>query len=210
MTTVATPPDDSAELAELQIVDDAPTMYTLPTGDTGVFARLRAFTDWTERYGSFDSVRRSHAWRPETSTIGYDQLQPTDQCRPSVMHADLRCHHEYEDRCSCVGDLVHRAACLYCTWEGDVHADENTAVEDAHDHSWPGWRDLPVVASRPPAGNGAKEREAMQNWLTAVTAAYPVGWLESGGPIRTRHLGRHISNRTGFGGYDLAAVDGRD
>lgn len=200
IATASADPDDDPS-----IVDDAPAIYTLPTGGSGVFARLSAFIDWSHRFGRFNSLRRSHAWLPETNTIGYDRLRPTDQCRPAVMHADLRCDHEYRDRCSCVGDLVYRAACLHCDWEGEVHAHENAAVEEAHDHSWPGWRDLPVVATRPPAGNGAKEREAMAKWLATVTAAYPAGWLESGGPIRTHHDGRHISNRTGFGGYDLAA-----
>ncbi|MCT7372995.1 DUF6349 family protein [Mycolicibacterium llatzerense] len=208
MTATSTPPDtaERTDWADLEIVENAPAIYTLPSGATGVFTRLEAFIDWKQRYGHFDSVLRSHAWLPETAAIGHDHLKATAQCRPAVMRADLRCRHEHEDRCSCVGDLVYRAACLHCAWEGEIRALANPAVEDAHDHSWPGWRDLPIVASRPPAGNSAKEREAMTNWHAAVTTAYPAGWLEEGGSIRTAHLGRHIPNLTGYGGYDLAAA----
>lgn len=205
MSTAAIPPDTDAP-ADLRIVDAAPSLYASTGQHAGVFAHLQAFMGWKQRYGHFDSIRRSHAWLPLTATIGYEQLRPTDRCRPMVMYADLRCEHQYDETCACVGDLVYRAACLHCAWEGTVKARENTAVEDAHDHSWPGWRDLPVVPSRPPAGSSAKEREALSNWQAGVTAVYPSGWLESGGPIRTGHTGRHIPNRTGFGGYDLATT----
>jgi hypothetical protein len=72
-------------------------------------------------------------------------------------------------------------------------------------HTWPGWQQLPVVRRVP------EERKARARWIADVTAAYPPGWLEDGGPIRTARTGagsRHVPTRTPFGGYDLAAESG--
>jgi hypothetical protein len=52
-----------------------------------------------------------------------------------------------------------------------------------------------------------KERKARARWVEDVTAAYPPGSLEDGGPIRTARTGAgstHVPTRTPFGGYDLA------
>lgn len=179
--------------------DEAPSIYA--TSARGYFARLEAADAWADRYGHFDSNLRSHAWRAACGSPEGRDAAEADH-RPAVLTADLRCHHYHED-CSCVGDLVYRGACLHCGWEGDVRADENTAAEDAHDHAWPGWRDLPIVPRRP------ENQKARPRWIEAVTAAYPAGWLESGGPIRTTrspHGTRHVPNHTGFGGYDLCAA----
>ena len=83
----------------------------------------------------------------------------------------------------------------------------NAAAENACDHTWPGWREVPVVAAVP------EERKKRATWVERVTALYPAGWLEDGGPIRTQRTGygtRHVPGRTPFGGYDLAVVDVAD
>ena len=39
----------------------------------------------------------------------------------------------------------YRGACFGCGQLGPIRPDENEAAEDAHDHTHPGWRDLPVL-----------------------------------------------------------------
>lgn len=187
---------DIEAAATQRAFDEAPSIYG--TATRGYFNRLDAADAWTDRHGHFDSNLRSHAWRAACGSPD-GRYAAEDQHRPAVLTADLRCHH-YHQQCSCVGGLVYRGACLHCDWEGDVQAEENTAAEDAHDHAWPGWRDLPIVPRRP------ENQKAQPRWIETVTNAYPTGWLESGGPIRTKrgqHGTRHVPNHTGFGGYDL-------
>jgi Family of unknown function (DUF6349) len=76
--------------------------------------------------------------------------------------------------------LLYQAHCSTCGWHGipATHQRENTAVEEAMDHAWPGWRNLPAVPAKPNQGNPAK-------WLYAAAALYPPGWIISGGPVRT-------------------------
>ena len=124
-----------------------------------------------------------------------------------MLTAALHCDHYHRD-CLCVGrGGVYRGACLHCTWEGPLRDGENAAAEDAHDHAWPGWRELPLVPRRPDtASNSQKTSAALRNWIARVNAAYPAGWLEASGPIRTSRSTygtRHVPNHTGFGGYDL-------
>jgi Family of unknown function (DUF6349) len=98
---------------------------------------------------------------------------------------------------------MYRGACRRCDWEGEPHDRENAVAEDACDHSWPGWRDLPSVPRVP------EERKKRAAWVDRVVGLYPAGWLEDGGPIRTARSGygtRHVPGSTPFGGYDLAAV----
>jgi hypothetical protein len=94
-----------------------------------------------------------------------------------------------------------RGACLGCEWEGPDWRSERDAVEDAHDHCWPGWRDLP--AARPSGTN-------YQRWLEEVKRAYPEAWLDAGGPIVTvradSRFSRHMPAKAPGGGYDLAAT----
>jgi hypothetical protein len=108
--------------------------------------------------------------------------------------------------------MVFRGACRGCDWEGPVQGGENPAAEDACDHAWPGWRDLPPVSRPPSAGPGtsAAEREGVARWAEIAGLACSPGWLEAGGPIRTLrgpHETRHVPCRTPFGGYDLAAAE---
>jgi hypothetical protein len=188
------------EAADLRrAVDEAPSIYG--TAVPGYFQRLDAADAWAAAHGHFDSNLRSHAWRPACGCPA-GRYAAEDAHRPAVLTADLRCHH-YDEECSCVGGLVYRGACLHCDWEGEVRADENTAAEDAHDHAWLGWRDLPIASRRP------ENQKAQPRWIETVTDAYPAGWLDSGGPIRTvrgQYGTRHVPNHTGFGGYDLCGA----
>jgi hypothetical protein len=175
----------------------APTLYGSPA--RGLAARAAEAEAWRARHGTLDSIRCSHAWQvhitcPDT---------PTGRCQPTVLSADLRC--DCLDDCSCVGDLMYRGACRGCDWEGDPRDGENAAAEDACDHAWPGWRDVPVVPRVP------DDRKRRAAWVERFAARYPTNWIADGGPIRTRRGGlgiRHVPGRTPFGGYDLAADDG--
>ncbi|MDT5134300.1 MAG: hypothetical protein QOE41_3611, partial [Mycobacterium sp.] len=184
--------------------EQASTLFE--TAARGYFARIAAFEQWVNDYGHFDSYRRSHAWHAQ---LGDPRgVSPTYICRPVILCADLRCDCDNDDQgCYCAGgvDLLYRGACLHCTWEGAACEGENAAAEDAHDHSWPGWRELPL-AHQPESGTSRKQKEAMARWAAEVNAIYPSGWLESGGPIRTSRTGcgtRHVPDHTGFGGYDI-------
>ncbi|MFL6138827.1 MAG: DUF6349 family protein [Frankiaceae bacterium] len=162
----------------------------------GLLARLAAFDAWKAEHGVFAAIGRSHAWWPGIASAA---PTATDRCSAIVLWADLRCDH-FREACCCVGDLLHRGACRCCAWEGPIRDSENAAAEDAHDHAWPGWRDLPIVPQVPDEG------KARERWLTQVTALYPPVWLETGGPIRTRRKPpgtRHVPERTPFGGWDL-------
>lgn len=196
MTATSTGQLDLLAVLEQAKVDaPAPTLYGSPA--RGLAARAAEFAAWRDAHGSFDSLGRSHAWTvhitcPDTAT---------PRCQPTVLSADLRCDCDRSEQCSCVGELMYRGACRHCDWEGEPHAAENPAAEDACDHAWPGWRDLPVVPPVP------EERTKRAAWIDRARELHPTGWLEDGGPIRTARTGhgtRHVPHRTPFGGYDLA------
>jgi hypothetical protein len=115
------------------------------------------------------------------------------RCRPTIENHDLDTH-------------VHRGACLGCGWHGPTRRDENDAVEDAHDHAMPGWRDLPVVPS--PPYDGPRDR-----WHRSVKDIYEAhgvtaDWLPgTGAPYRTyRHgLGTRSHYSSATNGYDISA-----
>jgi hypothetical protein len=187
---------ETAEVEER--LASAPCLYASTA--RGFFARLAAWTQWIDEYGNFDCIRLSHGWH-----TWYRDQQPTHQCRPIVMSADLRCNC-YEYGCQCVGELIYRGACLHCDFEGPDRLSENEAAEDANDHCWHGWRDLPIVPPAPEGGTSKKDNQARSTWVSKVNELYPAGWLEDGGPIRTRRSGlgtRHVPARTPFGGYDM-------
>jgi Family of unknown function (DUF6349) len=88
----------------------------------------------------------------------------------------------WSDHHNASGDrLVHHGLCRTagCRWKSKDYERENDAVEAAMDHAWPGWRNLPVVASKP-------HDSTLARWLESVADAYPPGWVAAGGPVRTR------------------------
>jgi hypothetical protein len=190
---------------------EAPAPCLFGSQARGLPARAAEYAAWKAVHGAFGSQPRSHAW---AHAITHPKGQ-TGACRPSLMSADLRCgnwHHgsSHDGPCSCAGDLVYRGACTGCDWEGLVRLTENHATEDAHDHAWPGWRELPVIARAAPRGTSAEDKRDYDRWLEAAVPLHPAGWIESGGPVRTaRQAGRgtrHVPGHgTPFGGYDMAA-----
>jgi len=126
------------------------------------------------------------------------------RCTPTVL-----CRDSWPRR----PHLEYRGACLGCGWVSPrTHwmgaGGENAAVEDAHDHTHPGWRDLPVVAAIPSIDSPARHKQAIVRWRAAWERVLPAGWLDQGGPIRTKRsplATRHVPGRAPGGGYDLAA-----
>jgi hypothetical protein len=169
----------------------------------GPAARAAEFGAWKQEHGSFGSRLRAHAWVPD----GFgDDVTPSPRCQATTLSVNLRPDDAYPLACRCTeaGALLYRGACRHCDWEGPEQRRESPAAEDALDHAWPGWRVLPVL---PPFPGTDKARPA---WLEKATAAYPAGWLEAGGPVRTQRTGqydtRHVPCRGPFGGYDAGVV----
>lgn len=134
------------------------------------------------------------------------QLLPEDGCQPTVLSAN-------RDDSDGLGHLMFRGACLGCGWvSGRVHplraGGGNAAVEDAHDHTHPGWRDLPVVPPAPRDVSGSQAKAALDRKRAEIAALHPPGWAERRGPTRTlrQPMGtRHVPFGGWFGGYDLSA-----
>lgn len=166
---------------------------------------LAIHADWTtEREGRWQETclgAPARAWKP--AICGPRQTGGgTTSCEPLIISADLRCDH-YNARCACVGALLYRHLCT-CGHVDEPRCSENGAAEDAMDHAWVGWRELPVLAASMPAENKSRAR-----WLETALDLYSAGWIEAGGPVRTSRSGcgtRHVPDRTPFGGYDLACV----
>ena len=67
---------------------------------------------------------------------------------------------------------------------------------------------LPVVAALPSIDSPTGHERMIGRWRATWEPLLPAGWLDRGGPIRTKRspLGtRHVPGRAPGGGYDLAA-----
>jgi Family of unknown function (DUF6349) len=185
------------------VAQDRPPLCLYDSPARGLRARGAEFAAWQEEHGRFGSALRAHAWRPVS--FG-DADAPTARCQASVLSADLRPDASYPMACACTraDALLYRGACRGCDYEGPPRDGENPAAEDALDHAWPGWRDLPVVAPVP------GDPKVKARWTEDLRQAYPVEWLEAAGPIRTWRTGlgtRHVPGRTPWGGYDAGVPE---
>ena len=130
--------------------------------------------------------------------------QPWPTCTPTVLSRDSGDPDDH---------LEYRGACLGCGWVSDRthrlrHGGENAAVEDAHDHTHPGWREIPVVQAPPTPDSPSAYDRGLARWRERWGFLFPDGWLDRGGPIRTKRspgATRHVPGRAPGGGYDLAA-----
>jgi hypothetical protein len=107
-----------------------------------------AFAHWQLLHKLDNSHAESRMWHramtvPGGMELGADVFD--------MFTAGLRCepwqHPESRGDCCCLGDLTYQAICEPCGWQV-IADDENTAVEDWHDHGVPGWRELPIVPTR--------------------------------------------------------------
>jgi hypothetical protein len=149
--------------------------------------------------------------QPGDRHLGKEATPQTRLCTPTV----LGCHWlpgEAEEYWSMKDHLGYRGACLGCGWVSEQprrgRSAENLAVEDAHDHTHSGWREIPVLAIPPQLEAPASYARLVARWPEQWAHLLPEGWLERGGPIRTHRTApgnRHVPHRAPGGGYDLAA-----
>jgi hypothetical protein len=165
----------------------APCIYDSPA--RGLTAREAEFDDWCRTYDNFDSYARSHAWRPGMAP----PVDPPGRCQVWTLTASA----QPNSQCGGHSDRRYKGTCLGCDWEGPARGDKNEAAEDACDHAWPGWRDQPVMPHMPYAD------KPLANWLKEARRLYPPGWVDAGGPIRTRRPsgGPHYAHE--WNGFDM-------
>lgn len=177
-------------------VTDTPWHGSPLTFTTGYYSpteHQEAWDRWKAERGQLGMRRKSHMWTTAPATFS----MPAGTHHLDILSADLRCEHR--EPCACVGDLLYLAICEPCAWH-QITDEENGAVEAWHDHAIPAWRELPPL----PKGIDHDSPKA----ATFVDKHYPEQWKREGAPIRTHrspHGGRHVSGRSPFGGYDLAA-----
>ncbi|MFD4986452.1 DUF6349 family protein [Streptomyces sp. NPDC058374] len=101
-----------------------------------------------------------------------------------------------------------RGGCLACEWEGPVHHGggfgdgDNEAVEDAHDHAFPGWRTLPPITT---VEDRLAVLQSRSRWAQ-LTSQYPAGWVDQGAPVVTCRRYRreaHLPPHAGRPRYEL-------
>jgi len=176
----------------------APCLFDSPA--RGPYARAAAFEAWCAEYGNWGSIDRSHAWRPIDWRLGREYLAPPGRCQPAVLRASTS-RSAASERCGHGGGgSLHRGCCLACDWEGPPREQENPAAEDACDHAWPGWRELPLLPHKPHDG------KQLRRWLDRAKALYPPGWIEAGGPVRTERESEIVTRHhfaAEWGGYDM-------
>ncbi len=86
-----------------------------------------------------------------------------------------------------------RGGCLSCSWEGPTHRGsgygngDNAAIEDAHDHAFPGWRTLPSITKVADRWDIPGDR---RRWKQ-LTSFYPLGWVYHGAPLLVWSRYRH-------------------
>ena len=132
-------------------------------------------------------------------------------CRPTVEDTYWWDHSRRDGRFtheSVRVAIIYRGACCGCGWAGPTRVDENDAVEDAHDHAWPGWRALPVVPRQP---HDAKPKD-LARWRDTCRKLYRLAgldadhWTQQHAPFRTVRQPRCTrSHCTWNGGYDISA-----
>jgi Family of unknown function (DUF6349) len=177
----------------------------------------RLQTIWQESHDEQDRRRMVAAWSIGITQPGDRHLgrpggsEARQLCTPTV----LGCHWlpvEGQDYWSMPDHLGYRGACLGCGWVcGQARRGrgaENLAVEDALDHTHPGWRQIPVLPVPPQMQTPASDARLIARWREQWVHLLPAGWLQRGGPIRTHRTApgdRHVPHRAPGGGYDLAA-----
>ncbi|MFH9227631.1 DUF6349 family protein [Streptomyces lydicus] len=159
------------------------------SNDTGAIARQRHYTSL--RNADREVLRG-------TWSIGYGDPGFTTQFgkppEPSVHHTATSIYKIITD-----ARWLHRGACLACPWEGPDQRRRDAAIEDAHDHTHPEWRQLPIF-HRSPSGRGTKV------WWRHVKSRYPEGWFDAGGPLRLYAeppFDRHKAGAAPGGGFIL-------
>ncbi|MFC7928769.1 DUF6349 family protein [Streptomyces cinereoruber] len=164
-------------------------------------ARARQSYYWRVRNGRTRALAResaSQTWHIQPGHPGGaycdlgHELEPPAHHTPTLLSRSRSSRRRHEQE--------FRGGCLHCDWEGPVHRGDgygdgdNAAIEDAHDHAFPGWRTLPSVA----AGSWSRWRR--------LTSLYPAGWVDQGAPVLVMSRSRreaHAPPHRGRRRYEL-------
>ncbi|MFJ8430364.1 DUF6349 family protein [Kitasatospora sp. NPDC094019] len=152
------------------------------TEDTA--ACIEAITAWTTAHTASGAIARQNtylalpktiprdarraAWKIGYAKPGFNGIQPA---RPTDRHTPTHLGRHLDT------GTQRRGACLACTWEGPIRPHQNPAIEDALDHTHPGWRDLPTLP-RSTSGKNSTRLRAHRD------ATHPPHWFETGGPLK--------------------------
>ncbi|MGX2994909.1 DUF6349 family protein [Streptomyces sp. JNUCC 64] len=181
-------------------------MTTAATGTAG--ARARQTHYWRVRNGRTPEppenaprtwhIRHGHPGGAY-SDLGHE-LDPPAHHAPTLLTRSQRTGRRETEE--------FRGGCLACDWEGPVHRGDgygdgdNEAVEDAHDHAFPGWRELPPLTT-------VEDRWALPRdrgrWAR-LASRYPTGWLDQGAPLvawRRHRREAHAPPHSGRPRYEL-------
>lgn len=151
---------------------------------------------------------RFYGWQADVFTIGSEGRHSA-----RVFTSDTRClehmHNTDADGFStnlCVGSYLARIYCTNCDWWTEPCDGTNAAVEAFHDHCWPGWRDLPVITTKPKG----------MAYAYPFPDDYPEAWKVPGAPTidwrATPAGGRHVpisTYSTPFNGFAMARIRGQ-
>ena len=168
-------------------------------------------------------IRGTHPGADAIHRELYDVAIPdirTETCSPTVLdrehgreadEADARHGRGWER-------FEYAGACLGCGWISTPQPSENLGAEAAHEHTHPGFRELPTCEPFPAWTRNANPTGAkVKRWLAEqrefLTRLHPPGWQESHGPTWTRREPpgtRHVPGHGYFGGYDLARTAAKD
>jgi len=203
MTTITQQSFDIDALLHDLAVEQAPAWTGAPLQYTAEYHSPKELDDAWRQYqfinGIFGCVPNSHMWHRAVDSAwtgdGADVAVDGHTAHRFTVDLGCFCKRPYGDRCSCVTARLHQIVCDQCRWH-QIGTEQHT-VEAWHDHSFPGWRQLPVV----PATVTGKAR------LRWIEQHYPAT-ADPGFPIRTERSGagtRHVPGRSPWGGYDLSA-----
>ena len=147
-------------------------------------------------------LRLSRGWKV---AICQPDSPPGPGCQPTVLSRYL---YRLDGDLTTYDGSRFRGACFDCGWLGPECGDENSATEVAHDHAFPGWRDLPAI--EPYRYDDQEKRARLAQRLTAL---YPANWTQRHGPTVTYRDDvalRHVPGGGLFGGYCMARLRPRE
>jgi hypothetical protein len=127
------------------------------------------------------------------------EAPPGPGCQPTVL-----------SRYSRDNPTLYHGACFGCGWIGDDRDHCNVAVEDAHDHSHPGWRDLPIVEMPRRTADPKRDLRKLRAIELELRKIHPSDWPERCGPVRAWRdspvASRHVPGYSPWGGFEMAVV----
>ncbi|MGP5256402.1 DUF6349 family protein [Glutamicibacter ardleyensis] len=174
-----------------------------PVGDVGTFLHpgdLEAMYDAKIAHHREFHVDKG-SWKPYRGWSAQEASGKDSAHQATCYDAELRCSSHWGKGCQCVGSLVYRVYCHDCAhWTG-IYDDGNKAWEAHLDHCWTGWRDLPVLESKPTG----------YSYKWNIPDGYPEKFVQPGAPIRdcrgdTKYGTRHVPGHSQYGGVKVGVT----